>query len=314
MQHLVSIIIPCYNADPYIRAAIQSALDQHYTSCEVIVIDDGSTDGSLEVIRSFGDRVHWQTGPNRGGCVARNLGLHLAKGQFIQFLDADDRISPDKIASQIAALEVAPSPESLAICPWRYFEGDRLGPLVPLDQLSSPQIGTEFLIHMWTHGTMFPPHVWLTPRSLIDRVGGWNESLIADQDGEFFGRLLVAAEWVVQSEGGEAHYRRPIQGNVSQQQSVRAFESRLEAWKMVAGDLKNKVNHGAANKAIRRRLQGTVYGGMNYYKLVEPYLKIAPTGLFWDWNPRAPRFYNTLCGLLGISLGFSLVRRLKQRS
>lgn len=91
-QHapLISIIIPCYNAEKYVREAIQSALDQTWPNLEVIVVDDGSTDGSLDVIRSFSNRIRHATGPNRGGCAARNQGLSLARGEYIQFLDADD--------------------------------------------------------------------------------------------------------------------------------------------------------------------------------------------------------------------------------
>jgi len=98
----VSIIIPCHNAERYVAQAIQSALDQTHPDCEVIVIDDGSTDGSPDIIKSFGDRIRWETGPNRGACAARNRGLALATGEWIQFLDADDVLTPDCIDSKLA--------------------------------------------------------------------------------------------------------------------------------------------------------------------------------------------------------------------
>jgi glycosyltransferase involved in cell wall biosynthesis len=98
---LASIVIPCYNAEMFIGEAIESALWQSYPHKEVIVIDDGSTDNSLEVIRAFGDLIRWETGPNRGGCVARNRGLELARGEIIQFHDADDVLHPQKLARQI---------------------------------------------------------------------------------------------------------------------------------------------------------------------------------------------------------------------
>ncbi len=100
---LVSIIIPCYNGEEYVAEAIQSALDQTYPNFEVIVIDDGSTDGSLEVIRSFGGAIRWETGPNRGACAARNRGIELARGELIQFLDADDVLSLRKLERQVDA-------------------------------------------------------------------------------------------------------------------------------------------------------------------------------------------------------------------
>src|SRR5690606_2283060 len=123
---LVSIIIPCYNAEKYVAEAIQSALDQTYPNCEVIVIDDGSTDGSLEVIQSFGDKIRCETGPNKGGCAARNRGLELAKGEWIQFLDADDLISVEKIERQMEqAMRLRP--EVLMSCQWKRFRDNIAG-------------------------------------------------------------------------------------------------------------------------------------------------------------------------------------------
>jgi glycosyltransferase involved in cell wall biosynthesis len=98
---LVSIIIPCRNGEGFIGAAIASALAQTYARTEIIVIDDGSTDSTLDVIRSFGDRVLWESGPNQGASRARNRGLALARGEVVQFLDADDRLYPTKIAAQL---------------------------------------------------------------------------------------------------------------------------------------------------------------------------------------------------------------------
>jgi glycosyltransferase involved in cell wall biosynthesis len=98
---LVSIVIPCWNGEQFIGEAIESALSQTYPDVEVIVIDDGSTDASLKVIKSFGNRVRWESGPNRGACGARNRGLQLARGGFIQFLDSDDLLKPQKMELQV---------------------------------------------------------------------------------------------------------------------------------------------------------------------------------------------------------------------
>ncbi|MCA9073882.1 MAG: glycosyltransferase [Planctomycetaceae bacterium] len=99
---LVSIIIPCFNAAEYVGEAIESALNQTAPHIEVIVIDDGSTDDSVNVLRSYEDRICWQTGPNRGGGAARNTGLKQANGEFVQFLDADDLLHLEKVSRQLA--------------------------------------------------------------------------------------------------------------------------------------------------------------------------------------------------------------------
>ena len=101
MSPIVSVIVPCYNGESYVGQGIESALTQSYRYVEVIVIDDGSTDSSLDVIRSFGDAVRWESTDQRGGCAARNRGIELAKGDFVQFLDADDVLFTDKLNKQV---------------------------------------------------------------------------------------------------------------------------------------------------------------------------------------------------------------------
>ncbi len=100
----VSILIPCFNAESFVAEAIQSAIDQTWENIEIIAVDDGSTDGSINVLRSFGDRIKFITGPNRGACAARNEAFSLSSGEFVQFLDADDVIHPNKITRQLSVL------------------------------------------------------------------------------------------------------------------------------------------------------------------------------------------------------------------
>lgn len=105
---LISIVIPCYNAARYVGDAIRSALAQTYRPVEVVVVDDGSTDASLNVIRSFGSDIRYTTGPNRGAPAARNSGVELARGELIQFLDADDLLNPAKLETQTRVLHECP--------------------------------------------------------------------------------------------------------------------------------------------------------------------------------------------------------------
>lgn len=99
------MVIPCYNAEKWAGRAIQSVLDQPDVEPEVIVIDDGSTDTSLEVIRSFGDRIRWETDPNRGGGAARNRGLELATDSNVVFLDEDDFLEGPLLRGLVARLD-----------------------------------------------------------------------------------------------------------------------------------------------------------------------------------------------------------------
>src|SRR5262245_30502130 len=96
-EPLVSVVMPCYNARRWVAKAIDSCLAQTYPNIEVVVVDDGSTDGSVEILEQFGSRILLEKGPNRGACHARNRGIELSRGAYLQFLDADDVSLPEKI-------------------------------------------------------------------------------------------------------------------------------------------------------------------------------------------------------------------------
>tara|TARA_R110002072_G_scaffold288013_4_gene454012 strand:+ start:1933 stop:2889 length:957 start_codon:yes stop_codon:yes gene_type:complete len=104
----VSIIIPCYNSREFIAEALGSALSQNYSNLEVIVVDDGSTDNSWDLISEYSDRrLHIFRQANKGACAARNLGLRNATGDYVKFLDADDVLAEGVISEQVAQLSVA---------------------------------------------------------------------------------------------------------------------------------------------------------------------------------------------------------------
>jgi len=92
----LSVVIPCYNAEKWIARAIESVLVQDGPNLEIMVVDDGSTDGSLEIITSFGDRIRWVSGGNHGASAARNRGLSLSASDYVLFLDADDYLVPGR--------------------------------------------------------------------------------------------------------------------------------------------------------------------------------------------------------------------------
>jgi glycosyltransferase involved in cell wall biosynthesis len=106
---LVSVIIPAYNAEPFIRETIESVLAQTYWNLEVLVIDDGSTDGTGDCVEKYGPRVRYILQENSGGAARpRNIGLTIASGELIVFLDADDVMNPDRIAREVEFLLAHP--------------------------------------------------------------------------------------------------------------------------------------------------------------------------------------------------------------
>jgi len=108
MTRLVSCIIPVYNGERFVAEAIASVLAQTHQPVEVIVVDDGSTDATPDVVRAFGSSVQYLQQPNAGPPAARNVGIRAARGEFIGFLDADDRWRPEKLARQLALFDAEP--------------------------------------------------------------------------------------------------------------------------------------------------------------------------------------------------------------
>src|SRR5256714_5285360 len=122
MEPLVSILIPAYNSQEWIKDTIQSALAQTWPRKEIIVVDDGSRDQTLKIAREFESRkVRVVTQPNQGAAVARNTAFSLAQGDYIQWLDADDLLAPDKVENQVRQLGNCRSKRTLLSGAWGYF-------------------------------------------------------------------------------------------------------------------------------------------------------------------------------------------------
>jgi glycosyltransferase involved in cell wall biosynthesis len=189
MSELVSILIPCYNAERWIAQAIDSALAQTWSAKEIVVVDDGSTDRSLDVIEQYDGRVLWESGPNRGGNVARNRLLELTSGEWVQYLDADDWLMPEKIASQMRFLEANPQTDivysQVLEEMWARDECALLDNPIPG---SDPNDDIWVLLLRWwlpqTGGQLW------RRQALMD-VGGWNPDQPCCQDNELYLRLLI---------------------------------------------------------------------------------------------------------------------------
>lgn len=171
---LVSIVIPAFNSCDYVVEAIDSALGQSYSRIEVIVVDDGSTDGTREaldhLVESGRIRYHFQ--PNRGLGAARNTGIRLSRGQYLQFLDADDLISPTKIEKQVMLLQSSAQP-AICGCDFRFFDGSDVANLYGEDTFKG-QFPLHSVPDLFEFETVI--HRWLFPASLVRDSGEFEES------------------------------------------------------------------------------------------------------------------------------------------
>jgi glycosyltransferase involved in cell wall biosynthesis len=237
MPPRVSILIPSHNAGRWLAATLDSALAQTWPNREIIVVDDGSTDDSLSVARGYeprGIRVIAQ--PNRGASAARNQALAAARGDYIQFLDADDLLHPRKIELQMAILE---SCDGQFICSgeWARFH-EAPGSVVFDPQPNYRDLtGVEFLQIFFEQIAMMQPAAWLAPRPLLDRAGPWNEQLSLNDDGEYFARAMLAARGIRFCPGARVYYRSGIGGSLSQRKDPKALQSAFLAMELTLGHL-----------------------------------------------------------------------------
>lgn len=219
MPPLVSILIPCYNAAPWLAQTLESALAQTWTPTEIIVVDDGSTDGSVEIAQSFAPQgVTVIAQPNRGASATRNTAFNASKGELIQFLDADDLLSSHKIADQVRLLQQSP-PHCMAICSTvHFFDGDDpdggiFHEGLPFFADSDDPVG--WLIRLFGgdgEGAMVHPGAWLMPRAIAEQIGPWNEALTVDDDGEYFARAILSSAGIRRSPTAVSYYRKHRSG------------------------------------------------------------------------------------------------------
>jgi glycosyltransferase involved in cell wall biosynthesis len=258
---LVSIIIPLYNAEGYITETIASALNQTWRNKEIIIVDDGSTDNSLAVAKKFEhEDIKIFSQANKGASAARNKGLAEAKGDYIQFLDADDLLSPNKIENQVALLQGKSN--SIANCATVYFlDGEAPYTKQPIHEWHHQNWADNvyFLLKLYDGGDMVAIHAWLTPRAIIDKAGPWDENLTVDDDGEYFCRVVLSSQEIIYSQQSICYYRKYKNGrSLSNVKNYNANKSLLLSTTLKLEHLQKKTNNPLVNKAIARLLMENI--------------------------------------------------------
>jgi glycosyltransferase involved in cell wall biosynthesis len=181
----VTIGIPVYNCERWIEETIQSALAQTWPEKEVLVIDDGSTDNTVEICRSFGNKIQLVCQGRQGGNAARNHVLRLASGDWVQFIDADDYLSSEKIAKQLEAHIIL---DSDVICSPVVFESWEDDQVISRDsQMFDKPIDWY---SNWIRWNMPQTGGCLWRKESLLKIGGWNESIRCNQEYELYFRAF----------------------------------------------------------------------------------------------------------------------------
>jgi glycosyltransferase involved in cell wall biosynthesis len=202
----ISVVTPCYNAERFIAQTIRSVLDQTYQDFEIIVVDDGSIDGSPQVVQGFSDpRIRLLSQTNAGPAKARNTGVRAATGEFLAFLDADDLALPHRFATQLAILEEDPL---LSVVGSGYIWIDESGAQLPWPHHSWQHTPDLNDISSWLLDCPFVPSATMLRRQAWEDVGGFDEELVGPEDWNFWMRLVVTGHRMTWQQEVICLYRR----------------------------------------------------------------------------------------------------------
>lgn len=310
LSPLVSVIVPCFNAEKWVGNAIDSVLSQTYENIEIIVVNDGSTDNSRKVIERYTPRVRTIEQSNKGGNAARNAGFVLSKGDYIQFLDADDILAPNKIEEQVDKL--TGSDADVAYGDWSKLF-DRCG-VTSLGEIETGEIGHDplasLLFEFW-----HPPFCYLFKRRIVESRP-WDEDVAIIQDVNYLLQVAILGATFCYVPGLNGHYRKHHATTVSTR-SARAFKDGVLAnTDMIL--LFCRDNNGLTPE--RRRALLSSYGALlRYYfehdKDVFGAILNTVRGLDGEFIPREPRrlrFFSIALGYPraeGIALNYRRVKR-----
>ncbi|NJN91755.1 MAG: glycosyltransferase [Leptolyngbyaceae cyanobacterium SL_5_14] len=303
----VSILIPCYNADRWISQAIESALNQTYPHKEIIVVDDGSTDQSLEIIKSFSDRIRWETGKNQGGNAARNRLLELSTGEWLQYLDADDYLLPDKISQQIEYLAQVPSTDVIySPSIYEYWhEGYSHREILSIPEPHDPWI----LLARWFLPQTGSP-LW-RKQAILD-VGGWKPDQPCCQEHELYLRLLIAEKRFEYCSYAGSVYRQWSESTLCKRDKSETQEQRLlikdhlEEYLKTQGLLTSERQH-SINQARFECARMIWLTSPSWAKTLAEKIRLSEKN-FIPSGAAAPKFYQLAYRLFGFSIAEQVAR------
>ena len=205
---LVSILIPAHNAERWIEDTIESALGQTWQKKEIFVVDDGSTDQTLQIAKRFASKaVRVVAQANQGAAVARNTAYAMCQGDYIQWLDADDLLDHDKVENQVREIDNCPSKRTLLSGAWGHFSYRRRKARFTPTALWCDLTPADWMVRKMGSNLQMQTDNWLVSRELSDAAGPWDCRLWRDNDGEYFSRVISASDGIRFVPTARSYYR-----------------------------------------------------------------------------------------------------------
>lgn len=254
---LVSVVIPLYNCKEFIAETLRSVMDQTYSNIEIVVVDDGSKDCSPEIaqdmLRDWGGRYVFFSQQNAGGCTARNKGIELSHGDYIQFLDNDDALRPEKIQRQIDYLRQYDFSDSvLAMGEWVGIEDGT--PRMQDGLKHDYEMPVDLMVDLFLGHCCIYPNTFLTPKRLVLSAGPWNQQMARDDDGEFFSRVYAKAKKIVYTPEAIAMYRFGNPDSLSKVEKPQLIEGMVHSSLAKCEILRTRSAHPLAKEAMFEEL------------------------------------------------------------
>lgn len=265
----VDVIIPCYNAERYIAQTISCALEQTLSPHQIIVVDDGSTDGSLAIARTFEAacsgqvRVHSERSGN--AARTRNIGASLSDADAFMFLDADDVLAPDTLEALAGAL--ADKPDGFAGCPWKRLK------LLHGKWMSQPATcaarrADQDALAGWLTGWYYPTCSVLWSKTAFLQSGRWDEEATMNDDGDLIMRALAFGFPLAETTSGMSYYRILPDGQTSlsgKKTTYGGLKGRLAVVEKIASMLEENGRVDDYRASVVRALEFVERNAVNHY-------------------------------------------------
>lgn len=249
-QPLVSIIIPVYNSERYVKETLLSCLNQTYLNLEIIVVDDGSTDNSEKIIKKIKDkRISYYKRAHSNQCKIRNYGISRAKGQLYQFLDSDDLLHSEKIEQQVNSYQIHGDDfiysGDMFLIFGRKKTFDKRASIFNRSFSPEKYFETQFK----NFGSFLTTGVWLVPSKLVNSTHGWDErAKLKNADGEYFMRIILNSSGVIYSKNSIFYYRKDVPDSIGKLfNSKEVYESWLFTYTSYAKNFQLKFTTDLAN-------------------------------------------------------------------
>lgn len=305
----ISVLMACYNAEQFVLAAIESVLNQTFADFEIVLVNDGSTDGSIDKVGTINDeRFRFVSQENLGASSARNEAFRLSRGEYVVYFDADDIMKRTHLECLLARVQ---SGEAIvAFSPWVRFTEL---PLPSLDQTLASHhdmSGPNWLVTEWRHARpMMQSGMFLLPRHLIETYGGWDPDLSLIDDFEFFGRILSRVKTMAFAPDAGLYYRSEIKNSLSRRRGPEATKSALVALKRGTKDLLAALDTAEARLSCANCLQDFIFLVYPHYRKYRREVEHLVAGLGGsDLQPDGPPGFQKLREIVG----WKLARRIQR--